>query len=108
MKNSEIKLTIIKVLQKALTGELKAFSKFSPQEIANVIITKTDFERSYKETENKKVFEVKEAMEKSIESFKFDMENELSMLGKDEKLLANFVRGKLTSYEEMLDKLNNI
>jgi len=108
MKNTKAKLTIIKILQSSLSGELKSFSKFNPQFVADAIIEKTEFDRTYSEAEGKKVTETIESMKSTINIFKDSMQKELSTLGKDEKLLANFIRGKLTSYEEVLDKLNKI
>lgn len=108
MTDTEAKLIIINVLQDALTGELKSFSKFSPQFVADAVLKKVELGRTYSESKGKKINEITESMEISINSFKDSMEDELSILGSDEKLLANFIRGKLTAYQEILETINNL
>jgi len=99
MENDRAKQIIVRVLQNALTGQLDPSSHFNPQFVADAIADKVNFEKSYGDVKNERLI-------KSIMASKNDVKAELDKLSPDEKLLANFIRGKLEVYEELLSVLN--
>jgi hypothetical protein len=96
---------IILILQKTLTGQLDPSSHFNPRFVAEAITARIDFDKSYTETKNDKLIML---IMKAITDNQFEMNDELKKLKGDEKLLANFIHGKLTAYEEMLKVLNTL
>ena len=44
----------------------------------------------------------------TVISYNNEMKKELENLADDEKLLKNFIKGKLTAYEEILSIINNL
>jgi hypothetical protein len=106
MKNEKTKEIIIGLLQSALTNKLKIDSHVNPQHIADAIIQKTQFETSFNGNLKK---EVLETVINNITECKDELDKEYDNLDiEKEKLLRNFVRGKSTAYEEILDILNKI
>jgi len=105
MKNIQIKQIIIGLLQSTLIGKLKEDSSFNPQQVADAIVAKIDFEKPYNEIKNDKfIYDIKELIIKH----KNDNNQELKKLKPEEKLLGNFIHGKLTICDEILDEVNSL
>lgn len=101
----EKKTLVIDFLQKVLAGKLK--ENVNLEHIAESLISVTDFNRTYDEVEGKRVTEIIDKAKNSVELFKKQMEDELSSTGDDEKLLKNFIKGRIESYEEILGEVIN-
>lgn len=99
MKNTRANQIIVEVLQNALAGQLDPSSNVNPQFIAEAISSKVVFEKAY---EHERMDEAFGALIDAIVKTKDFTEGELNRLNPNEKLLANFLRGKITSYEEVL------
>jgi uncharacterized protein YPO0396 len=105
METNRAKEIIVSVLQTALTGKLDPSSNFSPQDVADAIAVKVDFEKTHNNSKCDKIIGI---LIDNIFSHNSEMKKELEDLGEDEKLLKNFIKGKLTAYEEILNTLNNL
>jgi hypothetical protein len=103
MKNEEVKNIIVEILQESLRSNLENATEINPQHIADAIIAKVRFNSSYDEMTNK---EMKLSLLNSIEADKIEMNKELYDLKEGEELLSNFIIGKITAYDEMIDHLN--
>lgn len=105
MENTRANEIIIEILQKALTGQLDSSSNISPKVIAEAISTRVVFEKAYE------IAEVDNAIGTLIDlivEFKKTMQDELENLDPCDKLLSNFIRGKITAYEQILEVINNL
>lgn len=98
MKTDRAKQIIVEILQKSLIGQLNLSSNFKPQFVADAIADKVNFEKSYTDTKH-------EILIKAIRNAKNEMEVELEKTSNNETLLKNFIRGKLTAYDEILNTL---
>ena len=106
MKKEQTKSIIVAILQNAVAGQLHEFGRFSPQNVADAIIQKINFESPMGETINKEIIET---IIERVEEAKKEIDIEFANLDSDkEKLLRNFVRGKSIAYEELLDILNKL
>lgn len=97
-----IEQIIIELLQLTLKGKLKKDTNFNPQAVANAIVTKVDFGMSLNDVEYKRVIA---QLYNKLLVYKSDMDEELRDVKPEEKILSNFVRGKITAYNEILDEL---
>lgn len=106
MKKDQAKLIIVEILQNTLVGQLKSDATFNPQHVADAINQKIEFGSTMGENVNKEVIET---IIESVETCKKEMDIEFEKLdSKTETLLRNFIRGKSTAYQEMLDILNKL
>ena len=106
MKKNQIKIVIVDVLQKTLTGQLKSDSTFNPQHVADAINQKIEFGNTVEDTSTNEVIET---IIESLENCKKEIDDEFEKLDpKTDTLLRNFVRGKSHAYQELLDILNKI
>ena len=96
---------IVSVLQSALVGKLNPMSNFKPQDVADAIATKVEFEKTYN---NSKSDTIIGTLIDNIVFRKEQMQNELDKIDTKEIVLRNFIQGKLTAYEEILNVLNNL
>lgn len=99
---------IIKLIQSSLTGELDTSSNFKPQFLANAIIQKLNLNRTFKETNAKKIEEVVDDFIDMIDEIDKDMDIESQQLGNDEILLKNFIKGQKTVCEKLRESLKNL
>ena len=102
MKIDKAKQLIVTILHKSLVGQLSLTSKFNPQAVADAIIDKVNFEKSYENIAHEKII-------KDITRLKTDMLNELNTAPtspQNQLLINNFIKGKLAAYDEMLESLN--
>ena len=99
--NAQEKLALVTLIQVYATGKVNNF--FSPQVLAEAISEKIDFEQPIDIFSANKNREAIKNAKKQIRALKKDMEEELKKLDKEEKLFANFLRGKITAYKEVLD-----
>jgi hypothetical protein len=102
MENKKI---IIELLQSALAGKLDPSSNFNPQFLAEAIESKILLNLPIGEFSAKKADAIKEAIRSQVSDLDSSMDSELKALDKEEKLFANFLKGKLTAYSEVLDIL---
>ena len=106
MKKEQTKSIIVGILQNTLSGQLKSDSKFSPQQVADAINQKIEFESPMSDTINKEIIET---IIERVEEAKKEIDIEFDNLDSEkEKMLRNFVRGKSIAYEELLDILNKL
>jgi len=105
MEIDRAKQIIVSILQQTLIGQLDPSSHFNPQFVAEAIAAKVDFGKTYSELKNDKV--VGKLVE-AIVANKTEMTEKLEKLTDDKKLLVNFIRGKLTAYEEILNAINTL
>lgn len=106
MENSKAREIIINTIQSALIGNIKETSNISPQFIADSIITNVQFGKLSTELQNEKLINI---IINSIDKFKNEMNNEFNNLDSDnEKLLRNFIIGKITAYNEIIEIINNL
>lgn len=94
---------LIGLIQVYATG--KVSNDFNPQVLAEAISQKADFTQPIDIFSANKNRDVVRKFTKGIRTLKKEMEEELKKLDKEEKLLANFIRGKITAYKEMIDLL---
>ena len=105
---NEEKNIIIELLQTSLMGKLDPSTNFSPQALADALITKIDFNRPISEAGWTKLNETRTKLNEAIFVLDASMKAEMKLLKPEEKLFANFIRGKLTAYAEILDVLSRI
>ena len=96
---------IIRTLQKGLVGHLNSDSNLNPAYIADAILTNTNLAKSHDEFKYNKVVTL---LNDQIKDLKDSMNGEYKKLKSDEKLLGNFIQGKITSYEEILENINTL
>jgi len=99
MKKDRAKELIVSILQKSLIGQLDSSSNFKPQSVAEAIVDKVNFEKSYTDTKH-------ELLIKALIAAKEEMKAEMDKLAPDQTLLKNFIHGKLAAYDEILAALN--
>lgn len=105
MEKNRANEIIVALLQQSLAGQLDPSSHFNPQFVAEAIASKIVFEKSYNNEKNDNI------IGKLIDSIvlnKIEMENELKKIQTEETMLRNFVKGKISAYDEMLHTLDNI
>lgn len=95
--------SLITLIQIYATG--KVTSDFSPQVLAEAISKKVDFDQPIDIFSANKNKDVLRKLRGGVRSLKKDMDGELKKLDKEEKLFANFLRGKITAYQELMDLL---
>lgn len=95
--------TLITLIQIYGTGKVN--SEFSPQALAEAISKQVDFDQPIDIFSANKNRDVVRKVRQGLSQLKKEMEIELKKLGKDEKLFANFLRGKITAYREIRDLL---
>lgn len=95
--------TLITLIQVYATGKVN--SDFSPQVLAEAISKRVDFDQPIDIFSANKNRDVVRKLSKGVRSLKKEMEGELKKLDKEEKLFANFLRGKITAYQEIMDLL---
>jgi len=106
MTDKQVKLVIVTTLQQTLAGQLKLDTQFNPQRVADAIIEKINFQQP---TNEAKFHEIIETIIDSVETCQNELNDEFEELDQDkEKLLRNFIRGKIIAYQEMIDILNKI
>ena len=105
---------IIEVLQKVLAG---TGIQVSPKNIAKAIVQKLDMSLSIEDFVKERSIALQDKIKaiqqmneidrkekiQRIQALKEDMAKELEGMDEDEKLFANFLRGKTTAYSEVLD-----
>lgn len=105
MDTNVAKQIMITTLQRGLTGNLKLHANITPQKLADAIIAKIDFSKPYSEMENERLVST---LIDSINNLDKEMREELDTLKREEKLLANFIHGKLTAYAEILNIIKSL
>jgi hypothetical protein len=95
--------SLITLIQIYATGKVN--SGFSPQILAEAISKQVDFDQPIDIFSANKNKDVIRKGRQGISKLKKEMEAELKKLNKDEKLFANFLRGKVTAYQEIRDLL---
>ena len=104
----EEKDILIDALQSYMIGKIDPSANFSPQALADALIAKVNFNRPLGEIGWDKLNQLRSKLNDAIRVLDEDMKKEMKLLKPEEKLLANFVRGKLTAYAEILDVLVKI
>lgn len=94
---------LIGLIQTYATG--KVTNGFNPQALAEAISQQVNFNQPIDIFSANKNRDVVLKITRGVKSLKNDMEAELKNLDKEEKLFANFLRGKITAYKELLDLL---
>jgi len=94
---------LIGLIQTYATG--KVTNGFSPQILAEAINQKIDFTQPIDIFSANKNRDVVRKLTRGVKALKKEMEGELKKLDKEEKLFANFLRGKITAYQEIIDLL---
>ncbi len=94
---------LISLIQIYATGKVN--SEFSPQILAEAISKQVDFNQPIDIFSANKNKEVVKKVRQGLSKLKKEMESELKKLDKEEKLFANFLRGKITAYQEIRDLL---
>ena len=96
---STTKDLLIDVIQSYAIGKVN--SDFSPQALAAAILKKVDFNKPISEISASRNRDILRTFRQGISDFKNSMDSELKKLNKEEKLFANFLRGKITAYQEV-------
>lgn len=99
MKKDKAKQIIVSLLQKSLIGHLNPISDYKPQAVADAIIDKVNFEKTYANLKH-------EYLIKTVDASKLEMKAEMAKLTSEQTLLKNFIHGKITAYDEILTILN--
>jgi len=99
MEKDRAKQVIVSLLQKSLVGQLNPSSNFKPQDVADAIVDKVNFEKSYVNVKHELII-------KTVIAAKAEMKAEMDKLNSDQTLLKNFIHGKLAAYDEILAVLN--
>jgi len=105
MEKNRIREIIIELLQETLKGKLDPSTNFNPNFLAEAIMTKVDFEKPYGEIMNEKLIE---SLTIAVSELEKEMDEEYENLEEQEKLLKNFVRGKLHAYKEVIDVIRKL
>lgn len=105
METSRANQIIVEVLQECLKGQLDPSSNFNPQNVAAAISTKVEFEKTYSNTKGDAVAGT---LIDKITSYISTMESELTLINPEELIFANFIRGKITAYNEVLDLIKTL
>lgn len=111
LKNNYMKSNkdiIIEVLQMGLAGKLDPSVNFNPQFLADAIVKKLELSAPIDDFSSQRTV-VKNKAFKEIEKLEKNMNTELKLLKMpEENLFANFLRGKITSYDEVKEILTKI
>ena len=99
---------LIGLLQEHLGGKIKPEANFNPQFLADAILTKLNLNQSTDGFETKRLRGLITEASAKIDNLNADMQAELDALKPEEKLFANFIKGKQTSYLEVADILKGI
>ena len=105
---NEEKTIIIEALQSYMAGKLDSSTNFNPQFLADSILKKIQLNKPIGEIGWEKLSELRMKLNEGIQVLDDDMRKELEILKVDEKLFANFLRGKLTAYAEIMDLLRKL
>jgi hypothetical protein len=103
--NNRANEIIVEILQNSLVGQLDPSSNFRPQAVAEAIAAKIDFEKTNGQVKSDHLVG---AITDSIVTLRTEMKEILEDNSKHavpDILLSNFIRGKLTAYEEILAAL---
>lgn len=92
---------IVEVLQNALAGKLSA--NVNLHDIADAIAVKVNFEKSYT---NAKSDQISGKIMDVVLARQEETLQEMEKTTEEEKLLKNFIRGKLTAFAEVLGDIN--
>lgn len=93
------KSNLVSLIQIYAKGRVN--NDFNPQALAEAILKQMDFNKPIDVFSANKNRDSVKKVSKGISDLKKNMEEELKKLGKDEKLFANFLRGKITAYKEI-------
>jgi len=96
---------VVTTLQNALIGQLKPYTNVTPQCLTDAILAKVDFSKPYSEIESEKLITTIIDIIKNLDD---EMRIELNNLKGEEKLLANFIHGKLTAYAEIIELIKSL
>jgi len=102
MENNRAHEIMVEVLQKALTGKLCA--NVNLHDIADAIAVKVEFEKTISTKGDKVVGKVIDA----VLARQDEMNKEMEKTSGEEKLLKNFLHGKLSAYAEIICDVNNL
>ena len=102
MKTGE-KNSIIALIQTYAAGKVNP--GFSPQALAEAISQQIKFNQPIDIFSANKNKDVVQKVRQGLSKLKKEMAEELKKLDKDEKLFANFLKGKITAYQEIRDLL---
>jgi len=105
MESNRATEIIVTLLQNSLAGQLDCSSHFNPQFVADAIAAKVDFGKSYTKSKNDKIVGV--LIDTLVEN-KNIVNHIIKELTSSEKLLTNFLKGKITAYDEILEILNKL
>jgi len=105
MGTNKAKEIIVTILQNALAGQLDSSSNLNPRCIADAIASMVEFEKEYVNVGNDKVVET---LRDSITTKRTEMQTEYGAINESEKILRNFINGKITAYDEMLEILKKL
>lgn len=105
METNRAKQIIVEVLQTSLIGHLDPSSNFKPQNVADAIAIKVDFEKTFTDSTCNEIIG---SLIDNIVSAQKEMKNVLEKLIDEDKLLKNFIKGKLTAYDEILSALDTL
>ncbi|MCK9447094.1 hypothetical protein M0Q50_09610 [bacterium] len=104
MENTRANEIIIEVLQNALKGKIRDSDSINLPEIAKAIAFKVEFEKPISQTKSDHIIE---NLLSSIDNKKNELKD-IDYNEEDEKLLSNFVSGKLTAYDEIIEIINEL
>lgn len=94
---------LVSLIQNYAIGKVN--SEFSPQILAESIFKQVNINQPIDIFLAGKNKETIKKVSNGLPVLKKDMENELEKLDEEEKLFANFLRGKITAYQEINDLL---
>ena len=108
MQNTRANQIIVEILQNALVGQLYPSSNFNPQHVVEAIAAKVEFDKTYSDsTSDNLVGIITDDIIAKRNEMKEMIETNSNFIVSD-ILLANFIRGKLTAYEEMLSIIKQL
>jgi len=105
MDKNTAKDIIVEVLQKSLAGQLDPSSNINPKNIADAIAVRVNFEKTFQDSKNDNFIGT---LVDYVNGKWIETDDELNNLTEDEKLLKNFIRGKITAYEEILEVIKSL
>jgi hypothetical protein len=98
---------IVDIIQTNLSGKIDASSNFNPCFLAEAILQKLNFGLTLEERKTKEFVDVVQTINNVLNDIDTDMDTELSKLGSEEKMLANFIRGQKTACEKIRESLKD-
>jgi len=101
---------IIELIQNSLIGKLDPSSNFNPQFLADAILEKLEFNKTYKEIKCDNINSIINSFNQMINDIDNDMNSEIEKLGdsSSDLLIKNFARGQKTACEKLKDSLNKL